>query len=67
MACSIMSLSMGLSFVTLCEEHYPTVLAFCFLEELQREFLGTCDYQKVLDAKRAYTFIEFGITRFILL
>lgn len=36
-------------------------MAFCFLEDLQREFLSTCDYKKVLEAKRAYAFIEFGM------
>jgi SEC22 vesicle trafficking protein A/C len=58
---SVVSLPMGLSFLTLCEELYPSVMAFCFLEDLQREFIATCDYKKVVEAKRAYTFIEFGM------
>lgn len=43
-----------------CTENYPNVLAFCFLDELQREFLVTYDTKRINSAVRPYSFIEFG-------
>ncbi|XP_077979344.1 vesicle-trafficking protein SEC22a-like [Glandiceps talaboti] len=51
--------SLGVCFMTLCEEKYPTVLAFCFLDEIQREFIVNYDRRKVENVVRPYTFIEF--------
>ncbi|KAJ8025115.1 Vesicle-trafficking protein SEC22a [Holothuria leucospilota] len=53
--------SLGVSFITLCEESYPTVLAFCFLDELQREFICSYDAKKVKNVSRPYALIEFNI------
>lgn len=43
-----------------CTENYPNVLAFCFLDELQKEFLVTYDTKRISSAVRPYSFIEFG-------
>lgn len=43
-----------------CTENYPNVLAFCFLDELQREFLVAYDMKRINGAVRPYSFIEFG-------
>lgn len=44
----------------LCTENYPNVLAFCFLDELQKEFITTYNMMKTNTAIRPYCFIEFG-------
>lgn len=44
----------------LCTENYPSVLAFCFLDELQKEFITTYDMLRTNTAIRPYCFIEFG-------
>lgn len=44
----------------LCTENYPSVLAFCFLDELQKEFITTYNMMKTNTAVRPYCFIEFG-------
>lgn len=44
----------------LCTENYPNVLAFCFLDELQKEFITTYNMMKTNTAVRPYCFIEFG-------
>lgn len=43
-----------------CTSNYPNVLAFCFLDELQREFIVTYDRKRISSALRPYSFIEFG-------
>ena len=48
------------SFLTLVEESYPAVLAFCFLNEIQREFLSSYQHEKVQATQRPYTFMQFG-------
>ncbi|PIK61411.1 putative vesicle-trafficking protein SEC22a [Apostichopus japonicus] len=53
--------SLGVSFISLCEENYPSVLAFCFLDELQREFISSYDARKVKNVNRPYALIEFNI------
>ncbi|CAJ0931495.1 unnamed protein product [Ranitomeya imitator] len=53
--------SLGVSYMMLCSEHYPGVLAFCFLDELQREFISTYEMGHVNAAIRPYSFIEFGL------
>lgn len=43
-----------------CTANYPSVLAFCFLDELQKEFIVTYDTKRISSAVRPYSFIEFG-------
>lgn len=52
--------SLGVSYMMLCTENYPNVLAFCFLDELQKEFITTYNMMKTNTAIRPYCFIEFG-------
>ena len=59
MFCSFIS-SLDVTTLMLCESTYPTVLAFSFLDELQKDFLINYDKGKVTDVKRPYAFIEFG-------
>ncbi|KAM9304874.1 vesicle-trafficking protein SEC22a [Gastrophryne carolinensis] len=51
--------SLGVSYMMLCSESYPSVLAFCFLDELQREFISTYQMPHINSAVRPYSFIEF--------
>ncbi|XP_018093009.1 SEC22 homolog A, vesicle trafficking protein S homeolog isoform X2 [Xenopus laevis] len=51
--------SLGVSYMMLCSENYPTVLAFCFLDELQKEFITTYEMSQINTAIRPYSFIEF--------
>ncbi|XP_072841316.1 vesicle-trafficking protein SEC22a isoform X2 [Pogona vitticeps] len=51
--------SLGVSYMMLCTENYPSVLAFCFLDELQKEFITTYNMMKTNTAVRPYCFIEF--------
>lgn len=43
-----------------CTANYPNVLAFCFLDELQKEFIVTYETKRISSAVRPYSFIEFG-------
>ena len=52
--------AVGVCFLAVCNGTYPAVLVFCFIEELQREFVITFQSQDVQRAKRPYSFIEFG-------
>ncbi|KAM3855694.1 vesicle-trafficking protein SEC22a isoform 2-T3 [Vipera latastei] len=52
--------SLGVSYMMLCTENYPNVLAFCFLDELQKEFITTYNMMKTNTAVRPYCFIEFA-------
>lgn len=51
--------SLGVGYLMVCTESYPSVLAFCFLDELQRQFLVTYDTKRINSAVRPYSFIEF--------
>ena len=51
---------MDISFVVLVEDSYSTVLAFSFLNEIQKEFLLKFDRDVVAGIKRPYALIEFG-------
>lgn len=51
--------ALGISFMALCESTYPPVLAFSFLDELQREFITTYDTKNLNSLIRPYAFIEF--------
>jgi len=50
-----------ISFVVLAEEPYSVVLAFSFLNEVQKEFLKKYNRDIVASIKRPYAFIEFDI------
>ncbi|XP_072325976.1 vesicle-trafficking protein SEC22a isoform X3 [Scyliorhinus torazame] len=52
--------SLGLGYMMICAENYPNVLAFCFLDELQREFITLYDTMRINIAVRPYSFIEFA-------
>ncbi|XP_043930847.1 vesicle-trafficking protein SEC22a [Protopterus annectens] len=51
--------SLGVSYMMICNENYPNVLAFCFLDELQKEFITTYEMKRINTAIRPYTLIEF--------
>ncbi|XP_072902227.1 vesicle-trafficking protein SEC22a isoform X3 [Hemitrygon akajei] len=51
--------SLGVGYMMICSENYPNVLAFCFLDELQREFITLYDTMRINTAVRPYSFIEF--------
>uniref|UniRef100_W5M3H4 SEC22 homolog A, vesicle trafficking protein n=1 Tax=Lepisosteus oculatus TaxID=7918 RepID=W5M3H4_LEPOC len=51
--------SLGVGYMMVCTENYPNVLAFCFLDELQREFIVSYDTKRINSAVRPYSFIEF--------
>lgn len=51
--------SLGVGYLMVCTANYPNVLAFCFLDELQREFIVTYDPKRIGSAVRPYSFIEF--------
>lgn len=52
--------SLGVGYMMVCTENYPNVLAFSFLDELQREFIVTYDTKRINSALRPFSFIEFG-------
>ncbi|XP_053732116.1 vesicle-trafficking protein SEC22a [Synchiropus splendidus] len=51
--------SLGVGYLMVCTGNYPNVLAFCFLDELQKEFIVTYDTKRINNALRPYSFIEF--------
>ncbi|XP_068602392.1 vesicle-trafficking protein SEC22a [Brachionichthys hirsutus] len=51
--------SLGVGYLMVCGGSYPNVLAFCFLDELQKEFIVTYDAKRIKSAVRPYSFIEF--------
>ncbi|XP_061782133.1 vesicle-trafficking protein SEC22a [Nerophis lumbriciformis] len=53
------SSALGVGYMMVCSSSYPNVLAFCFLDELQKEFIVTYDSRRVVGAVRPYSFIEF--------
>lgn len=58
--CSSFTSSLGVGYLMVCTSNYPNVLSFCFLDELQKEFLVTYDRKRISSALRPYSFIEFG-------
>ncbi|MGH0156236.1 UNVERIFIED_CONTAM: hypothetical protein FKN15_065286 [Acipenser sinensis] len=52
--------SLGVGYMMVCMESYPSVLAFSFLDELQREFIVSSDTKRISSAVRPYSFIEFA-------
>ncbi|KAG7240330.1 hypothetical protein INR49_026901 [Caranx melampygus] len=51
--------SLGVGYLMVCTANYPNVLAFCFLDELQKEFIVTYDPKRISSVVRPYSFIEF--------
>ncbi|XP_049450028.1 vesicle-trafficking protein SEC22a isoform X3 [Epinephelus fuscoguttatus] len=51
--------ALGVGYLMVCTANYPNVLAFCFLDELQKEFIITYDPKRISSAVRPYSFIEF--------
>lgn len=58
--CFSFTSSLGVGYLMVCTASYPNVLAFCFLDELQKEFIVTYDTKRINSAMRPYSFIEFG-------
>ncbi|NWV01653.1 SC22C protein, partial [Upupa epops] len=59
---SIHFLSAGdIACMAICSSSYSTVMAFCFLEELQWEFTASYDTTSIGLASRPYAFLEFGL------
>lgn len=54
--------SMSLSFLVLCDKDYPPVLAFCFLDEIVKEFLLQYAPDKICKLHRPYSLIDFDTT-----
>ncbi|XP_077392143.1 vesicle-trafficking protein SEC22a isoform X1 [Festucalex cinctus] len=53
--------ALGVCYMMACLSSYPSVLAFCFLDELQKEFIVTYDSKRVGAAIRPYSFIQFDM------
>ena len=49
----------GICYLALCEEAYPSQLAFSYLNNLHTEFIQQHGHE-VYKAQRPYFFIEFG-------
>ncbi|XP_032867364.1 vesicle-trafficking protein SEC22c [Tyto alba] len=57
---SIHFLSSGdIACMAICSSNYSTIMAFCFLEELQWEFAASYDATSISLASRPYAFLEF--------
>ncbi|XP_029968536.1 vesicle-trafficking protein SEC22a [Salarias fasciatus] len=51
--------SLGVGYLMVCTASYPNMLAFCFLDELMKEFIVTYETRRISGAVRPYSFIEF--------
>ncbi|XP_029567368.1 vesicle-trafficking protein SEC22a isoform X2 [Salmo trutta] len=51
--------SLGLGYLVVCTENCPNALAFCFLEEMQSQFLDRCDGFLIRNAVRPYSSSDF--------
>ncbi|KFU83856.1 Vesicle-trafficking protein SEC22c [Chaetura pelagica] len=57
---SIHFLSSGdIACMAICSSNYSTIMAFCFLEELQSEFAASYSTTSISLASRPYAFLEF--------
>ncbi|XP_014673660.1 PREDICTED: vesicle-trafficking protein SEC22a-like [Priapulus caudatus] len=54
--------TMSLCFLAITNKEYPPVLAFCFLDEIQKEFIVTYPPDKIQRISRPYTLIDFDAT-----
>ena len=52
--------ALNITYSVLCDVSYPSVLAFSFLSDIQKEFLMDYDKSKVDSALRPYSLIAFG-------
>lgn len=57
--CSMIS-ALNLTYLVICDTNYPSVLAFAFLDEVQREFLQSNEREYVESVTRPYALIQFG-------
>ncbi|XP_064614179.1 vesicle-trafficking protein SEC22a-like [Liolophura sinensis] len=53
--------ALGLGFFVICDQKYPRVLAFSFLDEVEKEFLRCFDRPAVESVARPYALIEFDV------
>ncbi|XP_033735755.1 vesicle-trafficking protein SEC22a-like [Pecten maximus] len=54
--------ALGLTYLVVCDASYPPVLAFSFLDEIQKEFLKSYERNKVDAVTRPYSLIEFDMS-----
>lgn len=54
--------ALGIIYLVVCDSTYPTVLAFSYLDEIQKDFLLNFEKQKINSSSRPYDLIEFDIT-----
>lgn len=52
--------TLGVSYMVLCDNTYPVVLAFSFLDELVKEFITAYTTHDVTAVLRPYSLIDFG-------
>lgn len=52
--------ALNLTYLVICDSNYPSVLAFAFLDEVQREFLQSNERSHVESVTRPYALIQFG-------
>lgn len=52
--------ALNLTYLVICDTNYPSVLAFAFLDEVQREFLQSNEREYVESVTRPYALIQFG-------
>lgn len=57
---SSMISALNLTYLVICDSNYPSVLAFAFLDEVQREFLQSNERSHVESVTRPYALIQFG-------
>lgn len=51
--------ALNLTYLVICDSNYPSVLAFAFLDEVQREFLQSNERSHVESVTRPYALIQF--------
>lgn len=54
--------ALGLTYLVVCDASYPPVLAFSFLDEIQKEFLKSYERTRVDAITRPYSLIEFDMS-----
>ncbi|XP_048754228.1 vesicle-trafficking protein SEC22a-like isoform X1 [Ostrea edulis] len=51
--------ALNLTYLVICDSNYPSVLAFTFLDDVQREFLQSNERERVESVTRPYALIQF--------
>ncbi|KAG1687799.1 Vesicle-trafficking protein SEC22a [Nymphon striatum] len=51
--------SVGISYIALCDNSYPNVLGYSYLNEMRKEFMSTYENRHIVAAIRPYSFIDF--------